>query len=315
MDYFRKYQKYKIKYNQLKDSCGGARNTKDEVRIFFLTENVYNECLREDKSIKAKYDKLNEKINKRRSELKEIESNMMGLEQMEKIEDELEHDTDTDTDSTQLGGLLSLFKKSASDKVKAQQQKLDSSHAKSEKKIEAIQAKAQQKEQKQHEKKEKASKQYALVRQKIIKEEKEKIANLEKKLKALEERLQNSTRKCNLSVYGNKLYNVLLTSVGTLRESVGYALENHAPYVVQNSNSFNYIDANGKSEHKETLDKKFDYTNKSHLQHVMKLMKKHNRDNTFTRMVVVKKNITSPDILISVYDIVGNEFNIRNPIK
>ena len=32
-------------------------------------------------------------------------------------------------------------------------------------------------------------------------------------------------------------------------------------------------------------------------------------------MVVVKKNISSPDILISVYDIDGDNFNIRSPIR
>ena len=64
MDYFEKYQKYKSKYNQLKDSCGGARSARDEVRVFFLTENVYNECLREDKSIKAQSTRASEEILK-----------------------------------------------------------------------------------------------------------------------------------------------------------------------------------------------------------------------------------------------------------
>ena len=316
MDYFEKYQKYKSKYNQLKDSCGGARSARDEVRVFFLTENVYNECLREDKSIKAQHDKLEEKLNKRKQELRNLESNIMNLEQMEELENKLEHETaDTSKKDTHVGGLFGLFSKSASDKIKSQQQKLDSSHSKSEKKIASIQAKAEKKEKQQLAKKESASKKYELVRQKIIQEEKQKIQELETKLKALNERLKNSTRKCNLSVYGNKLYNVLTTSTSTLKESVAYSLENHSPYVVQNSNVLSFIDSNGKVNDKLSLQNKFDYTDKTQLIRVKDLLEEKNREKTFNYMVVVKKNVSSPDILISVYNIVGNDFTIRSPLK
>ena len=239
----------------------------------------------------------------------------MNLEQMEELENELEHETtDTSKKDTHVGGLLGLFSKSASDKVKAQQQKLDSSHLKSEKKIASIQAKAAEKEKQQHAKKESASKKYELVRQKIIKEERQKIADLEKQLKTLNESLKNSTRKCNLSVYGNKLYNILTTSTSTLKESVGYLLENHAPYVVQNSNVLSFIDSNGKVNTKLALQNKFNYTNKNQLTSVKNLLEQKNRDKTFTHMIVVKKNISSPDILVSVYDINDDNFNIKNPI-
>jgi len=314
MDYFEKYQKYKSKYNQLKDSCGGARSARDEVRVFFLTKNVYDECLREDKSIKAQHDKLEEKIKKRRNELRDLEANALNLEQMEVLENKLEHES-SDIKETLVGGLFGLFSKSASEKVKAQHKKLESSHSKSEKKIASIQAKAAEKEKHQHAKKESASKKYELVKQKIKKKKKKKIQELEKKLEVLNNRLKNSTRKCNLSVYGNKLYNVLTTSTSTLKESVTYLLENHAPYVVQNSKVLSFIDTNGKVNDKLSLEDKFDYTNKSKLLNVKTSLQEKNHDKDFKHMVVVKKNISSPDILISVYDIDGDNFNIRSPIR
>ena len=119
----------------------------------------------------------------------------------------------------------------------------------------------------------------------------------------------------NIKLYGNKLYNVLTTSTSTLKESVAYLLENYAPYVVQNSNVLSFIDINGKVNDKLSLKNKFDYTNKTQLISVKTLLEQKNRDKTFNHMVVVKKNVSSPDILISVYNIVGNDFNIRSPLK
>jgi chromosome segregation ATPase len=312
MDYFSKYQKYKAKYTALKDSCGGARGASDELRVFFLTENVYKECMSDDKTLQQKKTKLEQKLKQKQEELKKIEEDIFGENDLNKIELTLT----SETSETQVGGILSLFKKSASEKIEAHKKKTEAKHQKIEQKKALIQAKAEAKIQKQHAKTEQASQKYKALKQKVIQEEKQKIVQLEQKIKELDSRLTSGIRKCNFTVYGTKLYNIITSSLKSAKHSITFQLENLAPYAVHNDTVLSFIDANNKPNNKNKLRQKFNYTNKTELSNMMKLINSQSkRQDDFKHIVIVKKYSTSPDILVSFYDVSGENITLKNPLK